>query len=257
MTGFDPWGPISGLLFELGSDDVQRIIECSGLTPDWTLSEVEARTHVTRKRVFRGRVSKLYQNLYSDTKQIFIVNVAREIIETKPEYCERINRYLQNIGWSLVEERIIPILVIDPSEIVNLPQSAREDLSKAAERFQNDPSGAITSACGAVETLCKEIYGKYSLGAVESASFQEKVNNSLSAVKALERLKDELVQLGWSEEKANILSKNLKGTVSQAAYVMQAIRSDMGDVHGSKPALDILAFDSIKWSMIISSLLRE
>ena len=48
-----------------------------------------------------------------------------------------------------------------------------------------------------------------------------------------------------------------KGAVSQAAYVMQGIRSGMGDVHGSKPALNTVAFDSIKWAMIISSLLKD
>ena len=42
MVGFDPWGPISSLLFELSSDDVQRIVERAGLTPDWTLSKEEA-----------------------------------------------------------------------------------------------------------------------------------------------------------------------------------------------------------------------
>jgi len=83
------------------------------------------------------------------------------------------------------------------------------------------------------------------------------VSKSLEAVDALGKLKSELIALGWEEDKANILCQNLKGSVNQASYVMQHIRSEMGDVHGSKPALSVLAFDAIKWSMIISSLLNE
>ena len=257
MPGFDPWGPISSLLFELSSDDVQSIVERAGLTPDWSLSKEQAFSHTTRKRVFRGRVNQLYNDLYPDEKQHFIINVARGIIGINPEYRERINELLQNIGWTLAEDRLIPIDILNPSDLVNLPETAREDLSKAAERLPSDLSGAITNACGAVESVCEKIYKRYNLGEVGKASFQEKVNKSLEAVKALENLKDELIRLGWDEAKADILCKNLKGAVSQAAYVMQGIRSGMGDVHGSKPALNTLAFDSIKWSMIISSLLRE
>jgi hypothetical protein len=257
MAGFDPWGPISSLLFELSSDDVQRIVERAGLTPDWTLSKEEAYSHTTRKRAFRGRIAKLYQDLHLDERKLFIINVARGIIDINPDHRDRINDLLQNIGWALAVDRLIQVDVLDPSDLVNLPQSARDDLSKAAERLPSDLSGAITNACGAVESVCAEIYGKFNLGEVEKASFQEKVNRSLDAVKALERLKEELVHLGWEEDKAEILCKNLKGAVSQAAYVMQGIRSGMGDVHGSKPALNTIAFDSIKWAMIISSLMRE
>lgn len=43
----------------------------------------------------------------------------------------------------------------------------------------------------------------------------------------------------------------------ETAYAMQSLRSNMGDVHESKPYLAILAFDSLKWAMLISLLLRE
>ena len=257
MTGFDPWGPVSSILFEFDSDSVQSIIELVGLTPDWSLTKEQAYSHTTRKRAFRGQINKLYHDLYPDQKQHFAVNVARGIITQNPEHRERINEVLNNIGWALAADSLIPIDILDPSDLMNLPQATRKDLSKAAERLTNDMSGAITNACGAVESVCAEVYEKYNLGEVVKASFQEKVNKSLEAVKGLEKLKDELLLLGWEEGKTEILCKNLKGAVSQAAYVMQSLRSGMGDVHGSKPALNTLAFDSIKWSIIISSLLRD
>ena len=82
-------------------------------------------------------------------------------------------------------------------------------------------------------------------------------NKALVAVKALENLDAELRQLGWQKKETDIFCKNLKGAISQAANVMQSLRSKMGDVHGSKPSLAMLTFNSIKWAMIISSLLRQ
>lgn len=150
MSGFDPWGPVSSLLFELNSDEIQTIIERAGFTPNWSLSKEQAYSHTTRKRVFRGRINQLYNDLYPDEKQQFIINVARGIIGIDPEHRERINELLQNIGWTLVEDKLIPIDILNPSDLVNLPQATREDLSKAAERLPSDLSGAITNACGAV-----------------------------------------------------------------------------------------------------------
>ena len=95
------------------------------------------------------------------------------------------------------------------------------------------------------------------LGDIGKTRFQEKVNKALVAVEALEHLHAELLQLGWERKEADMFCRNLKGAISQAAYVMQSLRSRMGDVHGSKPSLAPLAFNSIKWAMIISSLLRE
>ena len=257
MSNFDPWGPISSILFELDSDSVQSIIERAGIAPDWSLTKEQAYSHRTRNRAFRGKINKIYHNLYPDDKELFIINVAKGIIGVKSEHRDTISELLQNIGWTLIVDRIFPIEVLNPKDLGNIPQPAHDDLSKAAERLPNDLSGAITNACGAVESICSKIYDKYSLGDIGGTSFQEKVNKSLEAVGALEKIQKELIELGWGENDANILCQNLKGSINQASYVMQKIRSDMGDVHGSKPALSVLAFDSIKWSMIISSLLNE
>jgi len=49
----------------------------------------------------------------------------------------------------------------------------------------------------------------------------------------------------------------LLGSLNQAAYVMQTLRSKMGDVHGTKPVLEPLVFDSLKWASLIVRLLRN
>ena len=255
-TILDPWGPISGILFGLDSDEVQRIVELAGLTPDWTLDEKQALFNTTRKRVFRARIGEAYSRLSDDKKRIFVLNAARELFRRGNQ--KRLNELLQSIGWIIVKDRLIPIDVLNPSDLINLPKSSHDDLTKAAGRLPGDLTGAITSACGAVDSVCSRVYKKYpQLGKADRVPFQTKVIKALEAVKCLDNLHSELLQLGWEKNDADIFRQNLKGAISQAANVMQSLRSKMGDVHGSKASLAILAFDSIKWAMIISSLLRE
>ena len=252
-----PEDPIFSLLFELDSDEIQRIVERAGLVPNWSLTKDQAYSHKTRKRVYRGRVIEQYSKLSPEHQQHFILNISQELIRLNKGYEENINETLQSIGWTLAGDRLIQIDALHPSDLLNLPEVTIKDLTKAAERLPNDPSGAISAACGAVDSLCEKIYKDHNLGDIGKASFQEKVKKSLAEVKALENLHAELMLIGWREEDARIFCHNLNGAISQAAYVMQSLRSNMGDVHGSKPYSGILAFDSIKWAMIISSLLRE
>lgn len=48
---------------------------------------------------------------------------------------------------------------------------------------------------------------------------------------------------------------NLDGSLNQAAYIMQKLRADMGDVHGTKPVIAALIYDSIKWSSLLLRML--
>ncbi len=46
------------------------------------------------------------------------------------------------------------------------------------------------------------------------------------------------------------------GQINQAADVMQTLRGQMGDVHGTRPTIESVVYNSVKWAVIICSLLR-
>ena len=75
-------------------------------------------------------------------------------------------------------------------------------------------------------------------------------------LRAFRTLETELIEIGWDDSQAQRLVQNLKGSLNQAAFVMQTLRSRMSDAHGSKPTIEAVVFDSLKWSMIITSLLK-
>jgi hypothetical protein len=254
---FDPWGPVERLLFELDSDQVQDLISSSGIVVDWHLTIEQSRTHTSRKRIFRQRINQTYLRLSENDREQFILNVTKSLIKMKNEYKERFNDYLQNIGWLFAEDKLIKIDILDPKDLEFIPLSSQNDITKASERLQTDLSGSITSSCGAIEAICSEIYKKHNLDDIGSASFQEKIKKSLAAIKFFDQLKKELQNIGWNNQAAERFCKSFEGSINQISYVMQTLRSNMGDSHGSKPVISTLVFDTIKWAMIISSILKE
>ncbi|MCB1958757.1 MAG: hypothetical protein KDG55_24045, partial [Rhodocyclaceae bacterium] len=65
----------------------------------------------------------------------------------------------------------------------------------------------------------------------------------------------DLKDLNWKESGIVPFSKNFEGSLNQAAYVMQTLRANMSDVHGTKPVLKPLVFDSVKWAQILIRIL--
>ena len=186
----------------------------------------------------------------------FLRIVTEEMLRRQPSVEPDLRESLERLGWTVHEGHLVEVAVLDISELPELPGHSHGDLVKAATRLRDgDLSGAVSSACAAVDAVTSKIYRAKNLGDPGAASFQEKVSRSLDALKTLAEIEGELVGLGWDQATANVFVKNVRGSLNQAAFVLQTLRSKMGDVHGTKPILKPLVFDSIKWATLIVRLL--
>lgn len=172
---------------------------------------------------------------------------------------ERLQYCLNRLGWQLTDNKILPIEILDSADLEDLDPSAREDLIKAATKFRDgDLSGAISSACGAVDSAIERVYRDKKLGEVDkSQCFQDRCKKALEATGVYTAIDGQLNDIDWKEGSVKMFESNLKGSLNQAALVMQLLRSRMSDAHGTKPVIKSLVFDSIKWSQIIVRLLSE
>ena len=179
------------------------------------------------------------------------------MMRRKPEVVDELERVLSRVGWKFSGTALIPIEVFDIAELTDIPETAQADLQKAASRLRDgDLSGALSAACGALDSVTSDIYSRHGLGDAGKASFQERIRKSLDALQVKDRLIDELANnIGWVETDYKPLSANLDGSLNQAAYIMQKLRADMGDVHGTKPVIAALVYDSIKWSSLLLRML--
>ena len=252
-----PWGPIRSSLtqyFSFGT--IKEIIGYTGIDMS-QLSHLEQRSS--------GGASKS-ELLSAIDRQIGLMNAddagrvasicCEEILRRRSNLSEEMERVLSRVGWKFSGYSLLPIEIFDLTELTDLPEEAHADIEKAATRLRDgDLSGALSAGCGAIDSVTAAIYGEFSLGDPNRASFQERISKSLNAIGSKEGLKEELREINWIQEDIRIFTNNLSGSLNQAAFILQKLRSNMGDVHGTKPVINALVYDSIKWSSLILRML--
>jgi len=203
-------------------------------------------------------VDRGLRDLDNETFKRFIAVVAEEALKRRPDSRELLEDNLSRLGWALSGNAVIPIKIFDTSILPELPSESQHDLTKAAQRLRDgDLSGAISSACGALDATTSAIYASAGLGDPTKASFQERCKCSLEVKGVIPQMEQQLRELGWNEQEIKPFRKNFEGAMNQGAYVIQTLRSNMGDVHGTKPILKPLVFDCLKWAELMLRALKE
>ncbi|CAG0941132.1 hypothetical protein BROC_01290 [Candidatus Brocadiaceae bacterium] len=265
------WAVVAVTLQEFTFDDIKSIVKLAGfdLTILKDLGLDQYNWFKPDISTLVSDIEKEFLNYSNETKTRFLGIVMHQILSERfypyrgIDYAvlqERLQHDLNQLGWQIIDKKILPHEILDLSDLDELDPSAREDLIKAATRFRDgDLSGAIQSACGAVENAVKQIYrnNENIVNLNNSESFQERCNKALKKAGVYEDISEKLTEIEWDKPSVERFTGNLKGSINQAANVMQTLRSHMADSHGTSPAIRSLAFDSIKWSQIIVRLLSQ
>ena len=251
------WGAVRAVLKNTFTFYVIKdIVGLAGFDPT-KISRLEQRSGSS---VSKGQLITAIDQHLSDfsasDRRHFLNIVVEEMLARNNSIEEQLEKYLSGLGWQVIDNSVIPIDILDRKELEELDESCKKDLIKSAMRFRDgDLSGALSSACGAVDSITNKIYNEKNLGDAEKASFQERCKVALNAVGIFKNVKNDLKDINWVESRISLFNKNFEGALNQAAYVMQSLRANMSDVHGTKPVLKPLVFDSIKWAQIIIRLL--
>jgi hypothetical protein len=166
-------------------------------------------------------------------------------------------RLMGQHGFEFRNGAFVPVGLLDDREARYLPRQSRMEISAAFDRLvRGDESGAITKACGAVESLARAAYEKNGWNDMPD-SFQAKVNTVVKRLRVFDNMRTELSQISMRPEDIEEIVKEMRETTNHAAHALQVIRRAMGDVHGTKPALTRTVYDSIKWASAICGLLED
>jgi len=197
-------------------------------------------------------IDQSFARFVPDEKREIVSHLVQEVVSRRPDCKDRLEGYLARFGWGLLDDRVVPLTIFDPKDLEEITEAPRADLVKAAERIRDgDLSGAISAACAAVDTCTGAIYEEYQLGNVQNSSFQERCKKALDAVGSLQLMEDQLREIGWEDDRVAPFRNNFQGALNHGAYVMQTLRSGMGDVHGTKPILKPLVFDCLRWAEVV------
>jgi len=188
----------------------------------------------------------------------FLSALIEEIVRRRPQAQDTLSEYLNRLGWSFVNQTLLPLDVFDDSVLADTPAESHGDLVKAVRRWRDgDLGGALSAACAAVDAATYNVYQVRNLGNPADDSFQRRCIKAAAAQGVLIQLDQQLIAQGWSVADAQQFKQNLQQALNQGAYVLQALRSRMADVHGTKPIVRSLVFDALRWAELIVGLLVE
>lgn len=160
-------------------------------------------------------------------------------------------------GYECLDGTFVPTGMLDQREARYLPPSSASELAKAMKRLTDgDETGAITAACGAVDSLMQQLYSVNSLGDPGKVGFAAKVNTAAKRLCIFENMQNEFVSLGVDPTHAQTLVTEMRKATNHAAQMLQTLRKTMGDVHGSKPASRRAVYHAIKWASAICGLFK-
>lgn len=203
-------------------------------------------------------IDRLYGQMTEDRQELALCILAERLIGHNDELSSNVQNILGRHGFQFLENVFVPIGILDARESQFIPSSAAAELARAMSRLiKEDYSGAITSACGAVDLVTQDIYKRHNLGDAGRASFQTKVNTSLQQQSIFETMTREFEQIGMNPTDVTTLVEEMKKASNHAAQALQVLRRAMGDTHGSKPALRQTAYDAIKWSSALCGILER
>jgi len=252
------WPAVRACLQRFSFYDIKELAGLAGFDVTATARLVQKSQGGSTKGELISAVDEQVASMGTATRHRFLTILIEEILRRRPEDHDQLSEYLSRLGWSFVNNILVPLELFDVEILTDTPEEAHHDLLKAAQRLRDgDLGGAISAACGAVDTATSKVYEQLGLGDPTDASFQERCKKAAAAKGVLTELDRQLAGVGWTPADILPFKKNLEGALNQGAYVMQTLRSHMGDVHGTKPILRSLVFDCIRWAELLVGSLVE
>jgi hypothetical protein len=143
---YDPWGPISTVLYEINNSDfVQNAISNTGVIVSWRpLTRNENVSHGTRIRAFRQDIDHAYSDLNDDEKGRFAQIVVKAMTgrSDAEELRTKLIDRLHEIGWTLTEtgqlkteDALISEQFFPPNSEYDAYLTVRDVLGRASENI--------------------------------------------------------------------------------------------------------------------------
>ncbi len=248
------WGALRSELNRLSVQNIRNTAAAAGIDVTQVPATSEARTGLGSRAEVMPAIDRLFGAM-SRQGRITALRVLAERL-TDNEQSGSVQEILGKHGFQFIAGSFVPVGLLDTREAQYLPASSASELAKATKRLvDGDYTGAITAACGAVDTETQRIYRDHPELGPAPISFSAKVNTVLRYLGAYDDMKSEFEEIGMTAKDATDAVAEIQKTTNHAAQALQVLRRCMGDVHGSKPALRQSAYDTIKWASAICGLL--
>jgi hypothetical protein len=250
------YGALRSELNELSVQQIRNTAAAAGINITEVPSQSERRSGLGSRAEVMPAIDALFGAL-SGPAQVTALHVLAERLIAHGR-ASGVQEIIGKHGFQFIAGSFVPVGQLDLREAQYLPMSSSPDIAKATKRLiDGDLTGAITSACGAVDAETQRIYQEHPELGPRPTSFSAKINSILQRLGVYNSMHTELEAVGMAADDVTEFVNNLGEATNHAAQALQVLRRAMGDVHGSKPALQQSAYDAIKWASAICAIFRR
>lgn len=252
------YGALRSELNKLSVQDIRNTAAAAGIDVSQITAKAEAKSGLGSRAEVMPAIDRLFGEMSPTAKETALRVLAERLVARSQELDASVREILGRHGFQFIDGVFVPVGMLDQRESRYLPPTAASEIARATARLvDDDESGAITAACGAVDLVTQALYQSHGLGDPGKVAFQAKVNTVLKSLNIFDKMKSDFIALGILQEDATELVNHLQSATNHAAQALQIVRRTMGDVHGSRPALRKTAYASIKWASAICALLED
>lgn len=106
LSSLHPWPVLRGLLLELSSYEVPKIVDRTGLKVDWELSSQKDYSNKMRIAAYRPRIDAAYEQLQEEEGVRAVYIIAGELANRG--LGEKMDTALRAIGWRIENGKLVP-----------------------------------------------------------------------------------------------------------------------------------------------------
>ena len=205
------YGALRSELNNLSVQNIRNTVAAAGFDVSQITAKAEARSGLGSRAEVMPAVDRLFGQMSESVHETALRIFAERLTEHNPDLRIRTQDILGRHGYQFIDGNFIAVHELDTREARFVPESAANELGRAMSRLiDDDYSGAITSACGAVGLLTQDIYEKQDLGNPGHASFQTKVNTALNRLGVFKAMSEEFVSIGMKPEDVSAAVDQIK-----------------------------------------------
>jgi len=153
------YGAIRSELNNLSVQDIRNTAAAAGIDVTRILSQSETSGRAGSRAEIMPSVDHLFGELNEESQITALCIMAERLVKNSSSLAEDVQLILGKHGYQYIDEAFVPVGVFDKREESFLPSNSASGIAQAHSRLiSGDYSGAITSACGAVDNLMQAIY---------------------------------------------------------------------------------------------------
>ncbi len=227
------WSAIRGVIRDSFTfNTIKEIAGASGL-PVYKLSHLQQRSLPARsasKSELLDAIDELLNEQQDPNRAIkFFI---QEMLSKHNLIEESINEVIQRFGWQIQDGELCTTDLHLDETTEDYKQGIQDAIGICMQRYRDgDYSGAITSICGAVDSMTEHVYNIKHIGNVYSNSYQQRVNRTFKSFE--QEYKDEFDGIdAIDDDELKRIWNNHRSAINQAAFILGSFRRNISDAHG-------------------------